>query len=123
MAIKEIIDENGIPHFYFKSIYGGGWQHDLMKIIVEFIYPEKIERKLYKAGWHSSESEIIFEKNGRTYSVYLDEMDFIEFKPILSENFDMDLVLYFAREFAEILDKESEKIQNKINQSHNNEEL
>ncbi|WP_127845639.1 hypothetical protein [Psychroflexus aestuariivivens] len=114
MAFKEIIDKNGVPHFYFQSIFGGGWEHDLMTIVVKHINPLKIERKLYKAGWHSSESEIIFQKNGIDYSIFLGEMDSIEFKPI-SKNF----ILEFAREFAKIIDTQSEKIQKHINQSKN----
>lgn len=112
MAIKENVDTNGYPSFYFLNIHGGGWEHDLMKIIVDSFYPERIERKLYKAGWHSSESEIIFIKNNVTYSVFLDEMDGIKFRAV-SDNFNIDV----TREFARILDLESEKTDMKRRQS------
>ena len=109
---KEIIDDNGIPKYLFLNIHGGGWESDLKKIINNIIKPEKIERELFKAGWHSSESEITFEKDGVQYKIYLDEYDSIEFYPI-SENFNLKTV----RELANILDSESKSIQNRINSS------
>lgn len=108
MAIIEHIDDKGYPSFFYLNIHGGGWESDLMKIIVDKIYPEKIERVLHKAGWHSSETEILFVKNNITYSIYMDEMDGINFYPI-SDNFNLEI----AREFAKIIDVESEKMKSR----------
>ncbi len=105
MAIKEIIDDNGKPKFFFLNIHGGGWKSDLKEIINNFIKPEKIEHQLLKAGWHSSEYEIFFEKDQVCYKIYLDEYDSIEFYPT-SDNFKLKTV----REFANIIDSESENI-------------
>ncbi len=75
MAISQIVNSNGITGFVFEGLFGGGWEDDIFTIIARHIQPEKIERKLNKAGWHSSDREIVFVKNSCEYIVHFDEMD------------------------------------------------
>lgn len=105
MAINKIIDENGVVEFVFNDIFGGGWVHDIFAIIGGHICPEKIERKLNRAGWHSSDSEIFFVKNEYEYIVHLDETDSI----CIYSN-DKECPVDFLEAFAKTIDEETLKL-------------
>ena len=77
MAYWKYNREHSIFAFHFDHIYGGGWESDIVEIVNRMILPERIERKLYKAGWYSSDSGIFFYKNGVEAIVHLDDGDSI----------------------------------------------
>lgn len=111
MAYKKYKRENAFFAIHFTDIFGGGWEHDIMTIIVRELYPEKIERKLYKAGWHSSDSEIYFAKNSMEAIVHLDDFD-----SICIYTKDIGCSEEQLETWAQIIDRETEKI-NKKNHS------
>ena len=64
--------------FHFSNIFGGGWAEEVKRIIELKINPEKIESKIYKTGWHSSDEEIIFSKDDIEVIIHFDEYDSID---------------------------------------------
>jgi hypothetical protein len=101
MAIIEIENKENFA-FLFMNIHGGGWSEKLIEIISKELKPEKIESKLNKAGWHSSDSKIFFSINGIEYIIHLDEMDSIE---IYSE--DKNCQKETIKSIADLIDKKT----------------
>lgn len=107
MAYKKYNRDNALLAFHFRNIFGGGWEDDIKNIIELRIKPEKIERKLHKTGWHSSDSEIFFYKDGIEAVIHLDEYDSID---IYSK--DENCSIEQLENWAKIIDEETTIIDN-----------
>jgi hypothetical protein len=86
--------------FLLTDVFGGGWQKKIYEIIAIYIYPEMIENKVIKAGWHNSHTEIVFKKFNIIYSVIFDEFDTIT---IISD--DDKCTMEVIEHWAKIIDE------------------
>jgi hypothetical protein len=105
MGYNQIRNSNHKYEFMLTDVFGGGWQQKIFEIIAIHIYPEFIEQKVIKAGWHNSQTEISFKKFNIVTRVIFDEVDTIT---IVSD--DDKITFDIVENWVRLIDDELGKI-------------
>ena len=105
MAYKRVSDDTGRLVILFSDIFGGGWSDDIASVIKQHLHPERIEEKILKAGWHTSESEILFSLQDNEFRFHFDDDDTISLKQVSGKLNQEEL-----ERCANVIDMETQKL-------------